>query len=672
MGCLLLTSTVPSRRDPLSTIGVPVRLGLRPRRTAPCCIAFLLLAAACSEGSAERQNGGVTPPPVDDEPIASMIPAGEPQPPTIRLAAGARYFERDGVQAPLLMRNVSAPSVAAFTPLFEAARDAGTLVVRLQLTQGFGYQTLGMNRDGAVLSSWVTSWDAVFDEAERLGLGIIPVFTLWGDWNDGTPALGWVHYDQNPLSSARGGPAASPADLFADTETQRAWVGWLATLVARWSARPNVVAWEVFSELDLATGVTEASATAFVERAHQAIREVDPWRPAYASTSDLPLVSGQPWQALWSSPGNDIASVHPYAEDLDRVAADRIRSVWLSTTKPVLVGESGLDAAPPESATLTSAPGAEAGLEHAIWAELTSGAASARALYWEDGYAVYYPATGLPLVTRYQGLEREAARWLAGKDFRGRAPMTLSGDPPLFGTAMADAEHVSGWARNAALSPPAWSGSPLARALVHVDLPPGTPDATWVIATTNPADGSVAELAGTSTQGLLSFEVTTPFESVAFDARRGEATGPVCPDPEDGACVGPIYALEVNGQSLFADPECPSARVQVQVTECRGTQRLSLYTCPFDGVTEPRSCVELTVDDVEGTPGGSGTYHDAAGAAFDVTLTEVELGEADVRRQTIRTGSLRGTFAPSGSTAAGDAFELIFSACGDPLSVCLL
>ena len=190
MGCLLLTSTVPSRRDPLSTIGVPVRLGLRPRRTAPCCIAFLLLAAACSEGSAERQNGGVTPPPVDDEPIASMIPAGEPQPPTIRLAAGARYFERDGVQAPLLMRNVSAPSVAAFTPLFEAARDAGTLVVRLQLTQGFGYQTLGMNRDGAVLSSWVTSWDAVFDEAERLGLGIIPVFTIWGDWNDGTPALG--------------------------------------------------------------------------------------------------------------------------------------------------------------------------------------------------------------------------------------------------------------------------------------------------------------------------------------------------------------------------------------------------------------------------------------------------------------------------------------------------
>jgi hypothetical protein len=152
----------------------------------------------------------------------------------LSLAPGARYFEREGFQAPLLMRNVSAPTVAAFSPLFQAASQAGTRIVRLQLTQGFGYETLGMTSDAAVLSSWATSWDAVFDEAERQGLGIVVVFTLWGDWNDGTPALGWSHYDANPLASARGGPAPGPADLFADTETQRAWLGWLSRAAAWW------------------------------------------------------------------------------------------------------------------------------------------------------------------------------------------------------------------------------------------------------------------------------------------------------------------------------------------------------------------------------------------------------------------------------------------------------
>jgi hypothetical protein len=503
-------------------IPAPARFPQVSRPAAPWAITLLTLAAACGEGTAERRPGGIGGSQSMIGSVDSTMADGEPQPPSITLPPGARYFERDGVQVPLLMRNVTAPTVTAFTPLFQDASDAGTTVVRLQLTQGFGYETLGMASDGAVLSGWAASWDAVFDEAERQGLGIIPVFTLWGDWNDGTPALGWSHYGANPLSRARGGPAASPADLFADTEAQQAWLGWLSALIRRWSSRPGIVAWEVFSELDLATGVTEASATAFTEKAHQAIRGIDPWRPAFSSTSDLPLLSGQPWLALWASSGNDVASVHPYAGDLDRVATDRVHSVWESTSKPVLVGESGLDAAAPEGMTLTSAPRAAAGLQHAIWAELVSGAASARALYWEDGYAAYYPATGLPLVTLQRGLEREAARWLIGKDFRGRSPVAVSGDAPLFGWALVDDARASGWARNGELTPPEWSGPPLPGARVRVSLPPDVPDGAWVVTTTHPEDGAVAELVGTSSQGVLSFEVAGPFESIAFDARRGE------------------------------------------------------------------------------------------------------------------------------------------------------
>jgi hypothetical protein len=599
-------------------------------------------------------------------------PDRDPQPPWFSLAADARYFERDGIQAPLLLRNVSAPSVEAFTPLFQAASQAGTSAVRLQLSQGFGYQTLGMTNEGAALSSWAASWEAVFDEAERQGLALIPVFTLWGDWNDGTPALGWSHYDANPLSAGRGGPAQAPGDLFADTETQRAWLGWLSTLIARWSSRPNIIAWEIFSELDLATGATEAGAVAFVERAHQVVRGIDPWRPAFASTSDLPLLSGQPWQALWGSPGNDIVSVHPYAADLDRVALERIGSVWHTTSKPVLVGESGLDAAPPEGMTLSSAPRAAVGLGHAIWAELVSGAASARALYWEDGYAVYYPRTGLELVNQHQELEREATRWLAGKDFRGRVPVPVRGAPAVLGSALADGERVSGWARNDQLSPPEWSAPPLEQASVEVALPAEALDATWVITTTSPEDGSMTEVTGSSRQGVLRFDVAGPFESIAFHAQRGELLAPVCPSVEAGVCVGPIYALTLNGVSLFAAPGCPSARVQLHGTECRGRTSWSLSSCPSEEGIAPRSCVELVVTEADGGRSGEGAYYDEAGVLFDVVIGEAELGTAELTQDSLRSGVLRGTFSRNGGDGPSQPFELGFSACAHPRSACLL
>ena len=419
------------------------------------------------------------------------------------------------------MRNVSAPSAAAFTPLFRAAVDAGTTVVRVQLTQGFGYQTLGMDRGGGVQQSWAREWDTVFDEAARQGLGVIVVFSLWGDWNDGTPALGWSHFDANALSRRLGGPAQSPGDLFADTEARRLWLDWVTELVRRWSSRPNVIAWEIFSELDLASGATEAGGVELVERAHELIRGIEPWRPTFASTSDLPLLNGLPWQSLWSSPANAIVSIDPYAEDSDRTLVERVVSVWRSTPLPVLVAESGLSAAAPDGTTPTSAARAGAGLGHAIWAALGSGSMSARAFYWEDSYAAYYPETGLPLVARYVALEREAARWLDGKDFEGLAPASVTGAPSLFGAAVVGPTRALGWARNALLGPPEWSGEALPRAGVRLELSPDAPDADWSVVLTDPETGTRTEVTGTSSAGVLSFDAEGPLTSVAFEAVRG-------------------------------------------------------------------------------------------------------------------------------------------------------
>jgi len=480
---------------------------VRSQKVLPLLGAALLVAV----GACDNAGAGANPEPP---------PREVPERAWFSLPPNSRYFEADGIRRPLLMRNVSAPSVSAFLPLFRDAKAAGTELVRLQLTQGFGYGTLGIDPRGRVLPDWASQWDDVLDAAEQQGLAVIPVFAIWGDWNDGNPDWGWTHFDANPLNVTHGGPATSPQELFLDGETTKAWHAWLAALIERWHTRPNIVAWELFSELDLATGVTEPSATAFVEKSAELVRSLDVLgRPVFASTSDLPLLNGAPWTELSESPGNDILSLHPYDPDLDRAAVSRVHTLFASSEKPVLIGESGLDAAAPDGTTLTSSAHAATGLTRAIWAELVSGAASARSLYWEDGYAAYFPESGLGLVNERRELEREAAAWLEGKNFTGLLPVELAG-ATHFGAAMASANRVYGWARNAQSYAPDYATLPLDEFKIEVGLPPDTPDATWSITLTNPYDGSSFELEGVSEAGVLAFDVARSMDDLAFEATR--------------------------------------------------------------------------------------------------------------------------------------------------------
>jgi hypothetical protein len=179
-------------------------------------------------------------------------------------------------------------------------------------------------------------------------------------------------------------------------------------------------------------------------------------RPVFASTSDLPLTSGQPWTTFWSS-----------------------------------------------AAT-----------------ELVSGSATARALYWEDGSAVYYPGSGLPLVTARKDLERKASAWLADKDFGGLAPLIASGTPTILAAAVGDADRALGWARNDELGPPDWRAPAVAGAAITVTLPAGAADGPWAVTLTMPDDGGTASVSGTSQGGVLSFSIAAPFDHAAFAASR--------------------------------------------------------------------------------------------------------------------------------------------------------
>jgi len=297
----------------------------------------------------------------------------------------------------------------------------------------------------------------------------------------------------------------------------------VSALIDSWHHYPNIIAWETFSELDFATGASEALATAFAERASDLIRAHDPeGRPVFASTTDLPLILGRPWSQLWASRGVDLVSLHPYDINLDSTVFARVQAALSATAKPVFIGESGLDAAAPDGTTLTSAVAARGGLQQAVWTELVSGAASARALYWEDGYAAYYPQTGLPLVQALNDLDAAAAPWLEGADYAGLAPASVpaSANTPCNVSYLAGEAQVRGYARSSALAPPDWSAPPLPDFPLSLAFPGGASDGAWTVTFTAPAGDSLPQVQASSANNTLSFTVPGGFTSLAFVAKR--------------------------------------------------------------------------------------------------------------------------------------------------------
>ncbi len=366
----------------------------------------------------------------------------------ISLRVGDLHFRVDERPSFLLGRNPTGTKLEHFDELLTWAAESGERILRIHLTVGFQPRATA----GVVDEAWARQWERVFDLAAAKGLHVLPVFGVWGDWNDGSSGLPWHQWDKNPLNVAKGGPARSPAELFSDTECRRLWLGWLEALVKRWQARPNILGWEIFSELDLATGATEAVATPLVECAAKLIRASDSRRrPVMAALSGV----GE-WPRLFASPALDCIQLHPYADgqrgNLDELILTSVRERLRRYGKPVFIGESGLDSRGARDG-LATASRAEVGIRHALWAALVSGAMNGRMLWWEDGYDRYQQ---LDLRAKHALAAKPVAAFTGGMDFTGFRPVAVALPRELKGAALGNGRLVIAWFRDARCEPLDW------------------------------------------------------------------------------------------------------------------------------------------------------------------------------------------------------------------------
>lgn len=153
--------------------------------------------------------------------------------------------------------------------------------------------------------------------------------------------------NENPYWSKNGGPCDSIDDFFRSEQARRMWRNRLRYAVARWGYSPNIMAWELWNEIDNVRRYDRGVVQAWEKEMSQYLNSID--RGRHLVTSSLQSFSIEP--GLWGMPEMDFSQFHGYYHPSwtpSQFATDMVRVVTYpipmlrAYEKPCLVGEYGL------------------------------------------------------------------------------------------------------------------------------------------------------------------------------------------------------------------------------------------------------------------------------------------------------------------------------------------
>jgi hypothetical protein len=295
---------------------------------------------------------------------------------------------------------------------FGRLRDQGANYARLWMpTWAFALEAPGSPL-GDYTQRLDRAWqlDYVFDLAQQSGLSLMLCLQNHGPFS----LVFNSEWAQNPYNDANGGPLAQPQDFFTDPTARDLFRRRTRYCVARWSYAPQLLAWELWNEVDLTGGYDQATVASWHHDMAGYLRSLDPNQHLVTtSLSFYPSLTQSPTDGqIWDTADLDLTQVHRYTTlgdgivlgDAD-VSSDLPQWADLMLTRhgrPTLVGEYGVNS---QSADITQTLDPTGIAFHdSLWSAALSGAFGTAMTWWWDTYIdatpdVLYPMIGA--LTRY-------------------------------------------------------------------------------------------------------------------------------------------------------------------------------------------------------------------------------------------------------------------------------
>ncbi len=302
------------------------------------------------------------------------------------------YFEfDDGTPFFAIGMNIAEHPLSEYYRYIPQLADSGGNFSRLWI--GFEYfgLELGVMGDYRLDNAW--RLDRVMELSERYGV----YQKLCIEWVRYVTPRGELRRtfdpEENAYSISNGGPCRDMKDFFTSAEARRLFKNRLRYIVARWGYSPNVMAWELWNEIDL-VDPKAADASVIVpwnREMGRYLKSIDPWQ--HLTTNSL--AGRSMGQALWSLEENQFAQRHGYATPSPRAVqahADMAGSVlqWLDDVsgfnKPYLMAEFGLQRDRMEIRAICDRDRAGVHMHNGMWAALAHGSAGTAQLWWWGQY----------------------------------------------------------------------------------------------------------------------------------------------------------------------------------------------------------------------------------------------------------------------------------------------
>jgi len=202
---------------------------------------------------------------------------------------------------------------------------------------------------GNLIRVWICPWNNPLLEEKKLdsfkeesALEIDRLFELAGKYDIHVQLVltyhGWLRDDwyRNPFNGDNGGPCSLAQEFWTKPEAQRAFKRYIERCVQRWSAYPELFAWELVNETDLTPRYNNGHIVDWHREMSDYLKSIDPHEHLVTTT----LCSGNSIGALWDLPSIDFCSSHIYSADATLELLKELR-LCEGVGKPYFVTEIG-------------------------------------------------------------------------------------------------------------------------------------------------------------------------------------------------------------------------------------------------------------------------------------------------------------------------------------------
>ncbi|MCU0917793.1 MAG: cellulase family glycosylhydrolase [Planctomycetes bacterium] len=259
---------------------------------------------------------------------------------------GKRYFRLDD-GTPLFLNGLCAcwhgrRGTYDYDDWLAAYQQAGINYIRIWMWhQAFGIEwDKGDKLHYRLDNAW--RLDRVLAEAERRGVFVMLCLDYHGIFEVKPDYWGSNNFwPRHPYNAVNGGPCQTQNDFFTNAEAKKLYTQRLRYLVARWSAFPNLLAWEFFNEIDNEYRyLKHEDVVAWHREMGRCLRSLDPARHLISSS----FTGGSERPDLFALPEMDFAQYHSYNEKHPAgMTAQKTARFFEKYSKPFFVSEYGTD-----------------------------------------------------------------------------------------------------------------------------------------------------------------------------------------------------------------------------------------------------------------------------------------------------------------------------------------